>query len=146
MPKTLDPNAIATKWNQRASAAAPAYTAGVNNPRTDYATAAVGAEPTWEQGVTAAIGRKAFAAGVKRVGTTKWQAAAAGKGSQRYPGGVAAGQSNYQSGVTPYLQVLSTLSLPARGPKGSANNTQRVSAVDTALNSKKMSIQGTTTP
>jgi len=146
MPKTLDPNAIASKWNQRASAAAPAYTTGVNNPRVDYATATTAAEGTWEQGVTSAIGRKAFSAGVKRAGTQKWQAAAAGKGSQRYPGGVAAGQPNYQSGVTPYLQVLSTLSLPLRGPKGAANNLQRVSAVDTALNNKKMSIQGGSTP
>ena len=141
MAKTLDPNAIATKWNQRASVAGPAYSAGVANPSKDWATATAQAQPAYEQGVQTAITRNSFANGAKKAGTAKWQSGATQKGAQRYPQGVSLAQGTYAAAITPYLQTLSSLTLPARGPSGSPQNYQISQAVGTALAAKKASIQ-----
>lgn len=143
MAKTLDPNAIATKWQQRASAATSAYTSGAQNPKADWATATAAAEPNYDAGVQQAISRKAFSNGAKKAGTASWQAGITNKGATRYGPGVTLGQNKYATDIAPYLQTISSTltTLPARGPSGSAQNIQRVQTLDTALAAKKASIQ-----
>lgn len=131
-----DAATVASKWAKRASAAGADYISGVNNPRTDQAAAAAAAAPLWAQAVQDAATRGAFAKGVTAAGTAKWQAASASIGAQRYPQGVNAGQSNYSAKVQPYLSVLSSLSLPPRGVKGT--NNARVQAVVDALRKAKL--------
>lgn len=135
-----DPATSAAKWSQRASAAAPDYTKGVQNPKKDYATNAAMAEPAYDAGVQAAIGRKAFSNGVRKAGTQKWQAAATSKGAQRYPQGVALAQPAYQAGWGPYSDTMKSLTIPARGPKGAAQNYQIVQAIGDALHAKKIAL------
>lgn len=136
---TKDINSIASKWSTRAQAAGADYTAGVKNPSTDWATATAQAADSWGQGVSQAVSDGRFAKGVSAAGTSKWQTGATTKGATRYPQGVASGQSNYSNGFTPYLQVIQNLNLPPRSPRGSPNNIQRVSAIDSALHAKKVS-------
>lgn len=131
-----DAATVAAKWAKRASAAGADYTSGVNNPRTDQAQAAAAAAPVWAQAVADAATRGAFAKGVTKAGTAKWQQAAASIGAQRYPQGVNAGQSNYATAEAPYLSALSSLSLPPRGVKGTNNG--RVQAVVDALRKVKL--------
>jgi hypothetical protein len=131
-----DPATVAAKWAKRASAAGADYTSGVNNPRTDQASAAAAAAPVWAQAVADAASRNAFAKGVTAAGSAKWQAAAASIGAQRYPQGVNAAQGNYANKEAPYLTALSNLSLPPRGVKGT--NNARVQAVVDALRKVKL--------
>jgi hypothetical protein len=131
-----DPASVAAKWAKRASAAGADYTSGVNNPRTDQASAAAAAAPVWAQAVADAASRNAFAKGVNAAGTAKWQQAAASIGAQRYPQGVNAAQGNYASKEAPYLTALSNLTLPPRGVKGT--NNARVQAVVDALRKVKL--------
>jgi hypothetical protein len=131
-----DPSVVAQKWAKRAGAAGADYTSGVQNPRTDQATAAAAAAPVWAQAVADAATRGAYAKGVQAAGTAKWQAAAASIGAQRYPQGVNAGVANYQAKEAPYLSALSSLTLPPRGVKGS--NNARVQAVVDALRKVKL--------
>jgi hypothetical protein len=104
----------ATKWQQRAAVAGPAYLQGVQNPKTPWAAAAAAAESNYGAGVTAAVSAKRYAEGVSlAVGT--WTAA-----------------------FQPYQSAIASLNLPPRGPTGAAQNLQRVSAVDSALHNLKV--------
>ena len=131
-----DINSIAQKFVTRAGAAANDYKAGVMNPRTDQAQAAEAAQPTWAAAVQDAAARGAFAKGVARAGTAKWQSRASTIGVQRYPQGVQAAQAAYAQGEQPYLAAISSLNLPPRGVKGT--NVGRVQAVVDALRKVKL--------
>jgi len=129
---------IAKKYTTRAGAAGADYQAGVQNPRTDWAQATEQSSNAWAAGVQQAASNGSFSKGVTKAGTPKWQRKAAGVGASRYPAGVQAATTDYQNGIAPYLQVLSGLQLPPRGPKGDPGNINRVSAVAAALRSKKL--------
>jgi len=136
--QTKDIGTISAKWSTRAQAAGPDYTAGVKAPRNDWAQNTTAAASAWQQGVSDAMSNGRFARGVSAAGTAKWQNGAINKGATRYPQGVAGGQTAYSNGFAPYLQVIASLNLPARGPRGSASNGQRSQAVADALHQKKV--------
>ena len=134
--KTID--AIAKKWSDRAQAAAPDYTAGVEGTQKDWAAITAGAHQAWQSGVAQAASRGAFATGVRAAGTQKWRANASSKGSQRYGPGVSVAQPDFQAGFQPYLSTIQSLTLPTRQAKGSPSNYARSQAVGTALHAKKV--------
>jgi hypothetical protein len=109
------------------------YAAGVQNPRTAWAAAAVAAAPVQAAAVQAAIARGAYAQGIRKAGDAKWQSKAAGKGAARFGPGVAEAESDYASAVAPYLNAINALTLPARGPKGDPRNLERVRVINQAL-------------
>jgi hypothetical protein len=47
----------------------------------------------------------------------------------------------YSNGIQPYLQLLSTLNLPPRAPKGDPANLQRVAAVTSAERALSLQIR-----
>lgn len=130
--------ASAAKFVQAAQSAGPAYTAGVTNAGNDWATNTAASSAAWQQGVSEAVSDGRFAKGVNPTSQAKYQTRASTVGAQRYPVGVAASQTAYQNGVAPYLNVIANLQLPARQPKGSPSNLQRVSAVAQALRTQKL--------
>lgn len=129
---------IAEKWKQRAAAASGDYGKGISAPRKDWATETQAAQGAFEQGIQAAIGRKSFARGVAKAGTAKQQAKALAVGVQRYAPGVTAGAGDFATNVSPYLDTLGRISLPARGAKGDPGNLARVQAVADALHQQKV--------
>lgn len=131
---------IVTKYVQRASAAGQAYIDGVNNPKQDWAQSTAASAQSWAAGVQAAITDGRFVNGVNSAGDAKWAQKSTSIGAQRYPSGVTAGQQAYSTGIQPFLQALSALNLPPRGPKGDPANTNRVTAVDTALRNLKLQL------
>ena len=136
---TKDIGTIAAKWSTRAQAAGPDYSAGVKTTTKDWAALTAAAADNFAAGVSQAVADGRFAKNVVAAGTPKWQSAAAGKGAQRYPTGVASGGPAYTSGFSPYLQTIQNTTLPPRSPRGSPNNIQRVSAITSALHQKKIS-------
>jgi hypothetical protein len=133
---------IVNKWQNRASGAATDYEAGVRQPMSDWATNAAAAEQNYQQGINAAIARKAFSKGIREAGTEKWQRKAIQKGAARYSQGVSMGVQEYSEGFKAVHDTLSRLTLPARGAKGDPKNLERVRAVVNALRQMKT---GTTT-
>lgn len=131
---------IASKWSQRAAQAGPAYAAGVAAPKRPWAASTAAADQTWASGVQSAVTNGRFKAGVNKAGDSKWSAGASGKGAQRYPQGVQgpSAQTNYQNGFAKSAQVLASLTLPGRLPKGDPGNAQRSQAVATALHNAKV--------
>ncbi len=104
--QTKDLAAVVAKWSQRAQAAGPDYSAGVKNPRRDWAQDTVASADAWAAGVQQAVADGRFSRGVQSAGTPKWQNAAVNKGVARYPTGVAQGGPAYAQGFGPYLQVI----------------------------------------
>jgi len=136
---TKDIGTIASKWSTRAQAAGPDDTAGVKTTGKDWAALTAAASDNFASGVSQAVADGRFQKGVTAAGTDKWRTAAASKGAQRYPTGVAAGGPAYNAGFSPFLAVIQNVQLPPRSPRGSPNNVQRVSAITSALHQKKIS-------
>lgn len=133
--KTIDQSS--EKWVRRASAAGADYVQGVTNPRKPWAQATKEAAGNYKAGVTAAANAGRFEAGVTKAGEDKWRIGASKKGPGRFAEGVAIGKDEWQKGFAPYQTAIGALNLPARGPKGAAQNIQRVTAVATALRQLK---------
>lgn len=129
------------KWIRQSQASQPEYEAGVNNPKSDWATQTAAAEKNYAQGVQAAIGRGAFGKGVKKAGTDKWKLNTIQKGSPRWAQGISLSGNAYIDGFSPYHSLISGLTLPPRGPKGDPKNIERVRVVADALHKKKLELQ-----
>jgi hypothetical protein len=136
--KVKDASASATKFVQRAQAAATDYSNGVANAGQLWQTNAAAAQDTWGAGVQAAISAGRYSKGVNNAGAQKYQQNASGKGAQRYPQGVAQAGPTWQAKVQPYLDTIASLTLPARRPKGDPTNYQRSQMVADALRKKKV--------
>lgn len=134
--KPLD--TISNKWKTRASGAGADYAAGIAAPKVDWAGATAAGAEAYAQGVQEAIGQGRFQREVRKAGSAKWQSRASTLGAQRFPQGVNASQADYSSGVAPYLQVISQVSLPAKGPRGAPQNLERVRAVTDALHQRRI--------
>jgi hypothetical protein len=130
----------AAKFVSRASAAAPDYTNGVQNPRRDWAQSTSAADSTYAAGVQQAVSNGSFKKGVIAAGTDKWQRKSTTVGAQRFSSGVNAAKGDYATKVAPFFDVLSNLTLPPRQPKGDPSNVQRVAAVAQALRAKKLGL------
>jgi hypothetical protein len=139
MPLKLRPlDQITDKWERRASGAAPDYQAGLAAPRTPWSQAAIAAKGAWQQGVTEAAGRDAFAKGVAKAGDAKWFNKANTLGVRRYPEGVGVTKDDYKSGFAPYYDALTKIDLPARGARGDPKNLERVRAIMQTLRKIKV--------
>lgn len=126
------------KWSRRTQSATEEFKTGVQNPRNDWATATIAAAPAQHAAVQQAITDNRFAKGVQAAGSAKWQSKAAGKGADRFAGGVADAQADYARAVQPYLEVAANTVLPPRGPKGDPKNFERVRVMATAFRNKKL--------
>lgn len=130
--------ASAQKYVNNAQAAAPAYTAGVQGAGGKWATNTAASAQSWQQGVQQAAADGRFSAGVNQTSQAKYQTRASGVGAQRYPQGVAGAGPSWQTNTTPYLNTIAGLTLPARSPKGSPSNYQRVQVIGQALRAQKL--------
>jgi hypothetical protein len=130
--------AAAQKFVTNAQAAAPAYATGVQNAGAKWQANTAAAADTWAAGVVQATTDGRFANRVNQAAATKYQTRSSSVGPQRFQTGVAGAQQAWQTNTTPYLQTLANLNLPARQPKGSPANYQRVQAVGQALRAQKL--------
>lgn len=128
---------VAAKFARRAQQSAPEYEQGVRAPRVPWAQAATAAQASYEQGVTQAISRKAYGKGVAAAGDQRWQRGAVEKGPVRYAQGVQLAESDYAQRMAPVLDVIARTDLPPRGPRGSAQNLQRMTPIPQALSQLK---------
>ena len=131
-------NTDGSKWARRAGSATEEFKQGVANPRVSWQAATTAAAAAQAAGVTQAIANKSFEKGVAKAGDQRWQQKTAGKGADRFAGGVADAQNDYATNFAPYAAVIASTQLPPRGPKGDPKNIDRVRVMAAALRSKKM--------
>lgn len=128
---------ISRKWARVASQSGPSYEEGITNPLRDYQAGAVAANDAWKSGVQAAVTGNRFESGVRRTGTSKWQRNAIAKGPVRFQQGVQVAQPDYEAGFAPFREAIAAAVLPARGPRRSPQNLQRVTAIVQAISARK---------
>lgn len=138
MPVIKSAADIAAKWARVTPERAKDYEEGVRAPKKDWATQTTAAEAAQAEGVRAALERGAFAKGVTKAGTGKWQRKAVEVGTHRWGPGVRAATADFSKGFAPYRDVIERVTLPTRYPKGDPRNIERVAAIAAALHAAKV--------
>lgn len=142
MAGVKDLDKIVAKWDRVSAGAQAEYSAGVENPRKDWASATKAAEKAYDAGVQAAIAAKRFGKGVTKAGTSKWQAMAMAKGPRRWSEGIALAKTAYAEAFAPYHTALGAIVYPEKGPRGDPRNIERVAIVAKTLHALKNRMKG----
>lgn len=129
---------IAKKWARVTPERTVDYEEGVLNPLRDWAEETSKAEPRYEAGLKAAMLRKAFGKGVRRVGTAFQKAKTVLKGIPRWPEGVRGAEDDMKRGMEGVVKVLEGVTLPQRYETGDPRNIKRVEAIQKALHDWKI--------
>ena len=130
------------KWRENAGRAADAYATGAMAAGEDWARNTRAAGSTYHQAVTAPNIQRRFETGVGRAGAAKYVRKIESVARDRFAPGVAAAETDYKTGVEPYLATIAGLTLDPRKPKGDPANYRRVEQVGKALNSKRLALLG----
>lgn len=138
MPAIRSTAEIAAKWASVTPGRAAFYKAGVQAPKKDWETMTKAAEGAYEEGVTAAIGRKAFGAGVDKAGTAKWKRKSVDVGAGRWGPGVRVAEPDFRAGFDPYRAKILETDIGPRFPKGDPRNYDRVKIIGDALHALKI--------
>ncbi len=117
------------------------YEAGVKGAGDDWERNTSAAAQAYKSAVSAANIEKMFSGGVKKAGAAKYANKAGTLGAQRFSQGVQVAGTDYQNGVAPFFEVIAGETLPARAPRGSAANIQRVTQIATDLNKKRLALR-----
>ncbi len=117
------------------------YEAGVKGAGPDWEANTLAATQSYKSAVSAANIDKMFNGGVKKAGAAKYAGKAGTLGPARFSQGVQVSGGDYQAGVDPFFQVIANETLPARAPRGSASNIQRVTQIATDLNKKRLQLR-----
>ena len=128
---------IAKKWGRVTPERTIDYEEGVRNPLRDWATETKAAESRYEEGVKAAITRKAFGKGVDKVGTNKQKSKTILKGIPRWPEGVRIAEKDMETGMKPVVAALEGITLPPRYATGDPRNIERVKVIQQTLHKLK---------
>lgn len=140
MIKVKDPSAIADKWAEVTPARQKYYTANASVAGADWVAAASAAQKTYQQAVTDPDIDKRFAGGVKRAGADKYNRKVTAN-ADRFSQGVRDSKVDFQNGVTPFLDEISKITLPARAPRGDPANRKRSEVVGDALHAKRLALK-----
>lgn len=130
------------KLVQRAQAASSEYAINAVAAAEKQAAAVQASGAAFAQAISAAGMKERYLRGSAKAGAAKYARKVREVGADRFSGGTAAGKSDYIANVEPYLSIIAGLTLPARQPRGSAANIQRVTAVTSALNAKRLAMLG----
>ena len=123
---------VAQKWVSRAALASADYRSGIQRT-TDWAGPTLAAEQTYVTAVTEAAAAGRFGRGVTAAGTAKWKDRALAVGTTRFASGVAAAESTFRTAIAGVLDLIRSLDLPPRGPRGDPGNFERSRIVGDAL-------------
>ena len=133
--------AIAEKYTRRASAAQTDYQGAIQaTPEQVWEAGASAGANNWAAGVAAAAADGRFAAGVSGKGS-KWKRKATTVGPSRYATGVAAAAPDFSAGFQRFYDMLASLTLGPRGPRGDQRNYDRSKAVGTTLNQGRLAMK-----
>lgn len=132
---------VAKKWAEVTPGRSAYYEAGATIAGDDWEKNTISAASAYKAAVTAANIDKLFSGGVKKAGGDKYQRKVKDVGVGRFGTGVAAAEGDYSEGMSPMLDEIAKITLPARQPRGSAANLARVSAIADALHKKRLALR-----
>ena len=132
---------VAQKWASQTPSRQAYYESGVKAAGQDWENNTVAAAANFKAAVQSGNIDKMFSGGVRNAGAEKYTRKAGGVGPGRFSEGIAAGVPDMTKGIDPFLQTIAGLTLPARAPRGSAANLQRVATVANALHAKRLAVR-----
>ena len=138
MPAIKPMAAIAEKYVRVTPQRQQDYEAGIRGtPPDKWSTNTVAAQGSWSAGVQAAAASGRFAAGIDGKGA-KWQRKALATGVARFGPGVTAARDDYSAGFQKYHDVIASVQLDPRGPRGDPRNYNRSQALGNALHTARV--------
>jgi len=132
---------VTDKWADVTPGRSAYYEKGAKAAGSDWEKGATEAKSSYKAAVSAGNIDAMYAGGIKRAGAAKYERKVTEVGAARYGPGVTAAKGDYSDGVAPMLDELAKITLPARAPRGSAANLQRVGVIATALNKRRLSLR-----
>lgn len=139
MPPIKDLTSSAQKWSRNAGAASTEFAANAQANADKWGRNTQASGGNFRQAISAGNIQAKFERGVARaaqLGRFARKLAAVGAG--RFAEGVGTAQQDWSTGFEPYHGVLQTVTLPPRAPRGDARNYERVKAIGSALNAKRI--------
>ncbi len=130
---------IKSSWKTGTSGAGQRLKEGVLNPRVSWKDSTLAAVELHTSATQEALNRGAFAKGIQNTPAEKQKNRAAQLGPARYTQGTAVAVEDFGSGFAPYREVIASVELKPKGPKGSPENYENVKLIGDALHEKKMS-------
>jgi len=140
MPPIKSIAAIKEKWGRVTPTRQQDYTLGIKNPRRPWEEMTIAATPAYEAGILESIADRRFQTGVARTGNEGWRRKSLEKGPIRWAQGVQLAEDDYGRGFQPYRDLIESIVLPPRGPRGSPQNLERVRIIADALHDLRMQI------
>ena len=132
---------IAAKWARVTPQRQADYAAEPPGSAADWESKTLAAKAAFQAAVTAGNIGDMFAGGVRKAGAAKFARKVSDVGAGRFGQGVIAAVSDMQTGMDPMVATIASITPPARQPRGSAANLQRVSAYADALHAKRISLR-----
>jgi len=139
--KTKSASEVARKWGEVTPGRSTYYEQGAAGAGGDWETNTANSGAAFKAAVSAGNIQQMFVGGVKKAGAAKYTRKVKDVGVARFGSGVSAAVADFQDGVTPMLDEISKITLPARAPRGDASNINRVTAIATALHKKRLQIR-----
>jgi len=124
---------VAAKWRRRVEGASEDFRLGVQQKGGRWQQAADAASSSFKTAISAADIEARFKAGIQKAGQAKYTRRATTVGPDRYAQAAPIAEPDFSTGVQPFLQAIAAVDLPARGPRGSAQNYNRVKPIGDAL-------------
>jgi len=133
---------VSKKWATETPARAGYYESETVGAGSTWESEAKAAAGTYKQAVSAAGIEKRFSGGVAKAGAAKFDRKVKDVGVDRWGPGIAAAETDMESGISPYLSELAAMTISARGARGDAKNYGIVKEVGDKLHKKRLSILG----
>lgn len=132
---------IAGKWAEVTPGRAGYYEAGASVAGADWEKGATAAAANYKAAISAGNIGQMFTGGIKRAGSAKYERKVKAVGTARFGQGVTAAVPDFTAGFDPFVSTIAGLTLPARAPRGSAANIQRVTVIAAELNKKRLALR-----
>lgn len=129
------------KWQSRTGVASGDYLEGAKTTDKDQSQRAIASKELYKAALQESFTRDAFAKGLQKSGKAGWIAGIEEKGQTNYLTGVSAdkSRSRYVENSSKFDSARKAADAMPRGPKGSAQNIAKVTAVVNALRAVKAS-------
>lgn len=132
---------IAEKWGRVTPGRATEYASETPSAAAEWEAKTLASKAAFQGAVTAGNIGDMFAGGVRKAGAAKFSRKVTDVGVNRFGTGVTAAIADMQSGMDPMVATIASITPPARQPRGSAANIQRVSVYADALHAKRLSLR-----
>ena len=139
--KTKSPAEVAAKWGEVTPGRSRFYEANAGAAGEDWARNTEAAAAAFAAAVTSGNIKQMFSGGVRRAGAAKYTRKVKDVGVSRFGQGVGAAVQDMAAGIEPFLTTIAGLTLPARAPRGSEANLERVRVIAQALTKKRLALR-----